>query len=248
MTAADALAELLGRIGAARDGVVLVGDDELQDWPSAAVTAFKSAGLLAEASPARSVICPGCERQCTMPVYVLSAKAAINAFVVCDKRHDINRVPIEPDSLKRWQGSGEAVAKLLARLLHQRRRSGTAAIVRRWEIGIFKGRKGTSHLVLIADGELKLGLAGHTSALSEVLSFKGRSLVVDKAALIDCVDHPASGGGDRASAGQRRARLVRRVEELKRQSRRDFLKTVAQEEGISPQRLKQIIGRRKAPQ
>jgi hypothetical protein len=165
--------------------------------------------------------------------------------VVCDKRSDINRVPIEAENLTRWRASGEAVAALLARLLRLRRRSGLPVQRRRWEVGTFKGRQGSSHLVLTADGELKLGLAGHTVALADVLSVTGRSLALDEAWLVDHVDHPASGGGDRESAGQRRARLLRRLEELKGEGRRDFFRTVAREERIAPQRLRQIVNKGK---
>jgi hypothetical protein len=241
VTSAEVLAELLERIGASRDGVVFVSDHELSRWPGAAVAAFKRVELLAAAPPAASVVCPGCERQCTMPVHIAPA----GAFVVCDKRSDINRVPIGTDSRVRCRASGEAVAALLARLLRLRRRAVAPTQQRRWEVGVFKRRKGSSHLVLIADGELKLHLAGYSVRLTDVLSLKGRNLTVDVAALVECVDHPASGGGDVESAEQRRIRLTKRVESLRSKGNRRFLITAADEEGISPQRLKQILARRK---
>jgi hypothetical protein len=241
MTGAEALTELLDRIGASREGIVYIGDHELRQWPSATVAAFKKTGLLAAASPASSVVCPGCERQCTMPVHVLPAA---DAFVVCDKRSDINRVPVEAENLTRWQTSGEAVAALLARLLRLRRRPRTNAMAKRWEVGAFKGQKRASHLLLTADGNLKLGLAGHVLELADVLSIKGTRLAVDVAALTDRVDEPASGGGDIESAERRRARLEKRLATLKAEGNRRFLQTVAREEGISVQRLKQITAKR----
>jgi hypothetical protein len=242
VTGAQALAELLDRLGTSRAGQIYVDEVELRSWPAKAVTAMKSAGLLAASADALSVICPGCERQCTMPVHVLPA---VPAFVVCDKRSDINRVAIETESLKRWVTRGEAVAALLARLLRLRRRAGALGENGRWEIGTVRGRKGSSHLVLKADGELKLDLAGHTLVLTDVLRLKGAGLAVDQTSLIGCVDNPVSGGGDRESAEQRRARLIRRLAELKSNTRRDFFRTVAREEGISQQRLRQIVDRRK---
>jgi hypothetical protein len=208
-----------------------------------------AAGLLVEATPASSVVCPGCERQCIMPVHVPPGTGAtVNAFVVCDKRNDINRVAVEIDSLVRWRGSGETVAALLARLLGFRRRGGVSAQSRRWEVGVFKARKRSSHLVLTADRELKLSLAGHTVALPDVLSLGDGGFTVDKAMLSELADDPVSGGGDRESASQRRARLTMRVETLRRERHRDFLKQIAKEERISVPRLKQIIGAKKTQQ
>jgi hypothetical protein len=66
--------------------------------------------LLAKAHPAKSVICPGCERGCIMPVRMLTrANDAAVSFVVCDKRADINRVPIRSNVLKQWRCDTEAV-------------------------------------------------------------------------------------------------------------------------------------------
>jgi hypothetical protein len=239
----EALAELLDRIGASRDGVVFITNHELRRWPGLAVAEFKKTGLLAPASPASSVVCPGCERQCTMPVHVLPA---VGAFVVCDKRSDINRVPIEAESLTRWQANGEAVAMLLARLLRLRRRTGSDFGARCWEVGALKGQKHANHLVLMADGKLKVRLAGHVLELGDLLSIKGRRLVLDVAVLTEKVDNPLAGGGDVESAERRRTRLVKRKEILKTAGDRRFLQTLAGEEGISVQRVKQIIGKRRS--
>ena len=95
MTAIDALLELLGRVGACRDAAVLVNDEELLQWPGAAVKAMKSQKLIVKARPASSVICSGCERNCVMPVYTLPATTGKHSsFIVCDKRSDVNRVPV----------------------------------------------------------------------------------------------------------------------------------------------------------
>jgi hypothetical protein len=236
------LAELLDRIGASRGGVVFISDRELRQWPAATVAEFKKTGVLAAASPASSVVCPGCERQCTMPVHV---PPAVDAFVVCDKRSDINRVPIEVENLTRWQANGEAIAALLARLLRLRRRSSTLEHAGRWEVGTFKGKMRSSHIVLSANGALKLVLAGHTLALADILSLRGGNLAVSRNSLINRVDNPVSGGGDAESASQKTARLQKRKDQLRGQGRRDFLRQIAREEGISVSRVKQIIGRRK---
>jgi hypothetical protein len=111
LTDDEALAELLGRIGSASDGSIFIAEEELRRWPAKALAALKTVGLLVEATPASSVVCPGCERQCIMPVHVPPGTGAtVNAFVVCDKRNDINRVAVEIDSLVRWRGNRRSAA------------------------------------------------------------------------------------------------------------------------------------------
>jgi hypothetical protein len=95
MTPEAALIELLGRVGAHNGAPVFVSAEELDHWPAAAITAMKGQGLLSRARPAASAICPGCERECAMPVHTVLAGSVVHAsFIVCDKRSDINRVPV----------------------------------------------------------------------------------------------------------------------------------------------------------
>lgn len=103
------LIELIDRLGAQHGAAVLVSEHELISWPSEAVAAMKSQGLLKKAKPAASTVCPGCERECTMPVHILTEADDIDAFIVCDKRSDINRVPISVTNLEQWQISGDSV-------------------------------------------------------------------------------------------------------------------------------------------
>ncbi len=55
------------------------------------------------------------------------------------------------------------------------------------------------------------------------------------------VDQPVAGAGDEESAAQRRERLKKRVQAVKAKGTKAFLKTVAEEEGISSSRLKQLL-------
>src|SRR3981081_3455729 len=110
MTPQATLIELLARLGAVNGAAVLVSDEELSQWPAAAVAAMKSQKLLARARPASSVVCPGCERACVMPVHTLPrASGTAASFIVCDKRSDINRVPVSPDRLMQWRCDSDAV-------------------------------------------------------------------------------------------------------------------------------------------
>ncbi len=111
----------------------------------------------------------------------------------------------------------------------------------RREVGIFKGGKGSSHLVLLADGRLTLTLAGHSIALADILTLEGNGFKLDKQTLIRLVDKPIGRAGDAESAAQRRERIKKRVQTEKQKGNRAFLKTVAETEGISVSRLKQLL-------
>lgn len=183
-----------------------------------------------------------------MPVHVINVKARKpDAFIVCDKRSDINRVPVPVDRLEQWQATGESVAVLLARLLGLHRSGGTSGNATRWEVGVLKGAKHSSHLVLVADGSLTLSLAGHSIPLADVLTLAGRAFKVDRRTLNRLVDRPVAGAGDVESAAQRRERLKKRVHALKVKGVKAFLKTIAEEEGITVSRVKQLLREETAP-
>ena len=166
---------------------------------------------------------------------------APEAFVVCDKRSDINRVAVPVSRLEQWLASGASIANLLAGLLGLRRPRASGADSTRWEIGMLKGAKLSSHLVLLADGRLSLALAGHSMAFADVLGLEGDRFTVDKRTLKHLVDQPVAGAGDRESAAQRRERFKKRKQELKAKGDRTFLKTISEEEAISVSRVKQLL-------
>jgi hypothetical protein len=248
MTPQDSFFELLARLGASKGATLLISEEELSYWPQAAVTAMKSEKLLVKGCPAISVVCPGCEQECVMPVHIRPTETRVAApFIVCDKRSDINRVAVPISRLEQWQASGLAIADLLAALLDLRRPDPGDTPTGRWEVGVFKGAKGSSHLVLWADGRLTLTLAGHSIALADILAFESDGFKLDKRTLVQLVDKPIAGAGDAESATQRRARLKKRVQTEKDKGNRAFLKTVAEMEGISVPRLKQLLSPKSTP-
>jgi hypothetical protein len=248
MTPQDALCELLARLGASKGAAVLISEEELSRWPAAAVKAMKSEKLLLKARHATSVVCPGCEQACTMPVHTRPAETRIAApFIVCDKRSDINRVAVPISRLEQWRASGLAMADMLAALLGLRRPDSSDTSTGRREVGIFKGAKGSSHLVLLADGRLTLTLAGHSIALADILTHEGNGFELDKRTLFRLLDRPVGSAGDAESAAQRRARIKKRVQTEKDKGNRAFLKTVAEMEGISVPRLKQLLYPKSTP-
>src|SRR5208283_6090466 len=141
MTPLDALLELLERVGASRGAAALVSEEELTRWPAKAVRSLKSQKLLIKASPAVSVVCPGCEQECVMPVETPVAETrAAASFVVCDKRDDINRVAVSAGRLRQWRASAASIADLITGLLGLRSPDAGAISSGRWEIGMLKGR------------------------------------------------------------------------------------------------------------
>lgn len=70
MTPQGALMEVLARVGAAGGAVAYFDAIELRGWPEDAVSTLTAHKVLAEAAPAASVVCPGCEQQCIRPVHV----------------------------------------------------------------------------------------------------------------------------------------------------------------------------------
>lgn len=190
MTPQAALIELLGRVGASQGAAVLVNDYELSQWPSAAVAAMKTQRLFTKARPAASAICPGCERDCVMPVHVLSdeGKQPAWAFIVCDKRSDINRVEIPLTRLTQWQCSAEAVCAFVADTLDLRRSDEQAAIAALRNIGVATGNKRSQMLCLQAHGALALVAGNNSMALAEVVEYHDGAYSLDGVMIRQLVD------------------------------------------------------------
>jgi hypothetical protein len=240
MTPEQALSELFGRLAAAKGAPVLISEQELVSWPELTVRAMKAAGLLIPASPASGVVCPGCEQECSMPVLNRGDGSETSSFfVVCDKREDISTVAISAVNLRQWGASLAGIAEVIGRLL------GVVGAVSvngpRCEVGIFCGRKHSSHVTLIADGILSLRVGGHVMDLGTVFAIHNGAIQIDRLALERGVDKPVAGGGDVEAADQRRRRLTGEVKAEKTKGTKVFLKVVAAREDISTQRLKQIL-------
>ena len=242
MTSERVWLEVLERISSQGGAKIFITEHELLAWSNDIVSAMKVCGLITKAPPAASTVCSGCERECIMPVDVLTDHAqAPHAFITCDKRQDINRVSVAISCLEQWQTSGGKIANLVASLLNLESYGVSQSHSTKWEIGLLRGAKHASYLTLLIEEKLKLSLAGHIIALPDVLSFVNSTFQIDRRRLNDLVDHPIAGAGDKETAQQRRERLQERVNQLKAQNVNAFLKTTAKEEGISVSRLKQIL-------
>lgn len=184
MKAIDALLELLGRVGACGNAAVLVNDEELLQWPRAAVKAMKSQRLIIKARPASSATCPGCESNCVMPVHTLSTTTGKpSSFIVCEKRSDINRVPVRGERLIQWQCSADLVSGFVASslgLLSPGRITDSAG---RREIGVVCGEKRSQMLCLEASGTLSLVVGNNKVPLAEFIEFHDGAYSLDAASI-----------------------------------------------------------------
>ena len=209
MTAQDCLSELLRRVGAQNGSTTFIAAHELKGWPPDAVRALKAENLLTIAQPAESADCPGCERGCFSPVVVEPSNSGGDpyAFIVCDRRADINRVPVSVADLERWQISGEAVANAVTRLLGLERVGTASQEAGHWQCGILKGEFGSAMVVLVAKGAVTLSFADAVVPLERVLAFGPRGITVDPGELRAAVDagfrEPMAGFGSPAYFRQR---------------------------------------------
>jgi len=205
MTPLNALLELLERVGASRGTATLVSEAELSRWTVEAVRQLKSQRLLTKASPATSVVCPGCDQECTMPVHTVVAgtdKAA--SFVVCDKRDDINRVPVPAERLRQWQCGVKAVAALVAGSLGLRAESQRKTGDGLWELGLVTGKKRSQMVCLRTSGSLELVVGNNTVPLAELVRDGEEGYSVDREAIRQMVDTATTGDSRYTPSNARR--------------------------------------------
>ena len=189
MTPEAALIELLGRVGARLGESVTVSTEELSQWPEAAVSALKSQGLLLKARPAKSVVCPGCEQECSMPVQTVTrANGSVTSFVVCDKRSDTNRVPIPAARLALWRCDVQVVCGFVALSLGLQPSTVQATEAGLLPIGMARGNKRTQMLCLRVHGHLALVVGTNAMPLADVIGFENGSFTLDRAVIHQMVD------------------------------------------------------------
>ena len=110
MTPEAVLLEVFARLAARRGEPLFIREQEVSEWPVDAVTALRSHQILQRSRPATNVVCAGCERACVMPVHVRAEGNGLSrAFVVCDRRPDINRVAVQDEALKQQRVSVDAL-------------------------------------------------------------------------------------------------------------------------------------------
>jgi len=190
MTPQAVLIELLERVGASSAKVVFINEEELTVWPDAAVVALKTQKLLVKARPATSAICPGCERECVMPVHIVPAKENLpsRAFISCDKRSDISRVTVSLAKLNQWQCTIDSVCQFIAACLGLRRSNQLTDNSNLSNIGIAKGIKREQMLDLEADGVLSLIAGNSRLPLIESIEYHDGAYSIDAVMIHQLVD------------------------------------------------------------
>ena len=176
-----ALIELLARVGASQGAATLLNNHELNQWPNAAVAAMKKQQLLTQAPPAATAVCPGCERDCVMPVFTRNRplRGAVS-FIDCDKRDDVGQVPVPVERLQQWRCTTDAVCGFIAASLGLRRSDKRLPVdVDSLEIGVASGHKRIQMLCLQTAGELFLVAGGNKVPLAEAIAYGEDTYSVD---------------------------------------------------------------------
>jgi len=195
MKAIDALLELLNRVGACQGKAVFVNNEELLQWPKAAVKAMKSQRLIIKAKPASSAVCKECERNCVMPVHSLSATTGkTSSFIVCDKRSDVNRVLIPAERLSQWRCNAALVCRFISTSLALRQSVKKADDVR-WEIGMVSGDKRNQMLCLESSSALTIVAGSSKVPLAEFVDYHDGAYVLDDAQIRRLVDSATTADG-----------------------------------------------------
>ena len=210
MTPQAALIELLGRVGARNGTATLISTEELNQWPVAAVAAMKIQNLLLKARPAKSVVCPGCEQECSMAVNTVTRpNAPATSFVVCDKRSDINRVPIPGARLAQWRCDAQAVCGFVAASLGLVQTTVQPSDAGLLPIGMARGNKRTQMLCLRLDGHLALVVGADAMPLADVVGFENGGFALDHAVIHQMVDAATTADPRHTpSAAKREARKI----------------------------------------
>lgn len=191
MTPQATMIELLERLGASVAKAVFITEEELTGWPDEAVTALKTQKLLIKAKPATSAICPGCERECVMPVHIVPAKENLpaRAFISCDKRSDISRVTVSLAKLNQWQCTIDFVCKFVVNSLELRQSNQHTDNPNLINIGIVKGNKRIQMLGLETDGALSLVAGNSRLPLTELIEYHAGAFSLDDATIRQLVDN-----------------------------------------------------------
>ena len=107
-----------------------------------------------------------------MPVHTPPGKSKNPAsFIVCDKRSDINRVPVSSERLTQWRCTTESVCKFVANSMGLRRSDTRSANAELWEIGMATGEKRSQMLCLKADAALTLLAGTNVLPLAECIGY-----------------------------------------------------------------------------
>lgn len=208
MTLNDVLQDLIQHLETKGNNTIVW--EQVRQWPEGAVEIFQNAEWIKPAAPAKSVVCPGCEENCFMPVHVSPAMQglAVNAYVACDRRDDMGRIPIPPEMLQQWQITESQVAQWVARELGLRgkpKKDKTTQII---QVGDVQGKKKFGKLEMVSMEPVSLRASGHLLSFKEVVFLDGNQLGIDNQAIMNVVDRPPPSDRYKPSITRREARKL----------------------------------------
>ncbi len=211
MTYNSALLSLIEQIGLT-DSHFLIDWKTVQQWPSGALDGFTQTGLLATASPAKSIECNACENHCYMDVLRQTGGKSINrAFIVCDDpvmQSQMGKIEIPIAHLQQWKTSFIQLARVITGLL-----GFDADIEYKSEkdsirLGMLKS-KGGRRWVSLFNQPLELDINGFKTPVNELLFIDGGEIVIDTPRINDlleskplCVSKAYTPSTDKREAGK----------------------------------------------
>jgi hypothetical protein len=208
VTLEDVLQELIQVLSSKGDGTI--SWEQVRQWPESTIEIFQDAGWIKPKSPAKRVVCSGCEENCTMPVHVYPPvqNRPAKAFVACDKFDYIGRIPISLDCLQLWQITEKQVAGWIARTLGLRGEPKRNKGTKNFLIGNVQGKKKTVSLELVCTELASLKTSGHSLPLIEAIYFTDGQLQIDQEAIINLIDRPPPSDRYNPSIAKREARKL----------------------------------------
>lgn len=209
MTLDDVLLELIQHLDSHSEGSFTW--EQVREWPEGAVELFQGAGWIKPKASAKSVVCPGCEENCFMPVHVSPAVRGqpVRAFVACIIRDDMGRIPIPLNYLQQWQVTENQVTRWIADSLGLKgkpkkdKKSGTI------HIGNVQGKKKMGLLEWVGQAPVSLKVSGGLLPLIEVVHLESDKLQIDQAAIINMVNRPPSSDRYEPSIAKREANKLK---------------------------------------
>lgn len=245
MTLDDVLQDLIEHLEI--NGNNTITWEQVRQWPEDAVFIFQQTGWIKTKGPAKTVVCPGCEESCFMPVHVSPAMQGqpsqtgediihnrtytpeghpVKAYVACDRRDDMGRIPIPHEMLQQWQITETQVARWLVRILELKGKPNKNKESGSIEIGHVQGKKKLGLLEWVTGSPVSLQASGHSLPLIEAVYFQGKKLQVDKNAIIKIVDRPPP---PETKSGYQPSDVRREARKLKTQARnKDWYKIYLQ--------------------
>ncbi len=199
MTLPEVLQELVELVGS--EGDTVLAWDQVRHWPNGAVETLQKAGWIEPTAAALTVECPGCERNCFMPVHVILARNGqpARAYVACDRRDDMGQVKIAMSRLQQWQITEGQIAQWASRALGLNGKPERDKVSGVFRLGSLQGKQRVGSLEFATAGLVCLKTSGHSLPLGDVVNFQRGRPSIDRAAILALVDlPPASESSGRA--------------------------------------------------